>query len=71
MKLTAFPHKLLEKMTVINKSCRYYWNTMVRHITIDSQPVFIVGCGHSGTSLLLAVLGTHSKLYAIMKVPLR
>lgn len=29
-------------------------------------PVFVVGCGHSGTSLLLAILGAHSKIHAIV-----
>ena len=28
-------------------------------------PIFLVGCGHSGTSLLLAILGTHSGIHAI------
>lgn len=28
-------------------------------------PVFVVGCGHSGTTLLLRVLGAHSHLHAI------
>src|SRR4051794_13051296 len=28
-------------------------------------PIFIVGCGHSGTSLVLAILGAHSKIYAV------
>lgn len=32
-----------------------------------SNPIFIVGCGHSGTSLLLAMLGTHKKLHPITK----
>ena len=32
---------------------------------LDSPPTFIVGCGHSGTWLLLAVLGMHSRIYAI------
>ena len=32
---------------------------------LENPPVFIVGCGHSGTSLLLAVLGSHSKICAI------
>jgi hypothetical protein len=31
----------------------------------ENPPVFIVGCGHSGTSFLLAVLGAHSRLCAI------
>jgi len=29
------------------------------------SPIFIVGCGHSGTSIMLAMLDTHSKLYAV------
>lgn len=45
--------------------CRYRWHKVVRRITIDSPPVFIVGCGHSGTSLLLAILGTHSRIYSV------
>lgn len=28
-------------------------------------PIFVVGCGHSGTSLLLALLGAHSRICAI------
>ena len=32
---------------------------------IDSPPTFIVGCGHSGTWLLLAILGMHSRIQAI------
>lgn len=31
----------------------------------DSPPVFIVGCGHSGTSVLLKILATHPHLHAI------
>ena len=31
----------------------------------ENAPIFIVGCGHSGTSLLLAVLGSHYKICAI------
>jgi hypothetical protein len=30
-----------------------------------ASPIFIVGCGHSGTSLLLAVLGSHPNLFPI------
>ncbi len=29
------------------------------------QPVFIVGCGHSGTTLLLAILSRHPDLYSV------
>lgn len=31
----------------------------------ETAPIFIVGCGHSGTSLLLNVLGAHSRIAAI------
>lgn len=31
----------------------------------DLQPVFIVGCGHSGTSLMLSMLDSHTILYGI------
>jgi tetratricopeptide (TPR) repeat protein len=31
------------------------------------SPIFIVGCGHSGTSLLLAIIGSHPRIHAIPK----
>ena len=46
-------------------SFRYLWNKVARRVRIDSPPIFIVGCGHSGTSLLLAILGSHSRIYAV------
>jgi hypothetical protein len=65
MKLFAVPRNLWKRKEEFIRSCQVYWNKIVRRITIDRQPVFIVGCGHSGTSLLLAVLGTHSRIFAI------
>lgn len=44
---------------------RYCLNRCARGIAVRGPPVFIVGCGHSGTSLLLAMLGSHSKIAAI------
>lgn len=44
---------------------RYWRNKYVSGITIDAPPVFIVGCGHSGTTLLLAILDTHPRIYGI------
>jgi hypothetical protein len=34
-------------------------------LRIMRYPVFIMGCGHSGTSIMLRVLGTHSSFYTI------
>ena len=31
----------------------------------NASPIFVVGCGHSGTSLLVRILGAHSRLCAI------
>jgi hypothetical protein len=37
-----------------------YWKSRAQN-----PPIFVVGCGHSGTSLLLALLDAHSRLCAI------
>ncbi len=34
-------------------------------MTTDHTPAFVVGCRHSGTSILLRILGAHSRLCAI------
>lgn len=36
-----------------------------RGARLESPPIFIVGCGHSGTSLLLKILGVHSHIHAV------
>jgi hypothetical protein len=72
MRLTSIPDKLRNQGQGIFLvcqdyliKCQYYLLQLVRPVTIDRPPVFIVGCGHSGTSLLLAILGTHSRIYAV------
>ncbi len=40
-------------------------NRLIYGIQVDSPPTFIVGCGHSGTSILLAILGAHPRIQAI------
>jgi hypothetical protein len=45
--------------------CRFFWNARLRGIKVDSPPIFVVGCGHSGTSIVLAILGAHSRIFAV------
>lgn len=40
-------------------------NLFDRVISRTERPVFIVGCGHSGTTLMAALLGRHANLYLI------
>jgi len=47
------------------KEVSFFWNKQILGIEIDSPPTFIVGCGHSGTSVLLAILGAHPRIYAV------
>lgn len=35
------------------------------HLIQVQNPIFIVGCGHSGTSIMLAILGNHPTFYPI------
>ena len=35
----------------------------LRHTRMNKEPVIIVGCGRSGTSLLLAILDAHPRIY--------
>jgi len=34
-------------------------------MSVEDPPIYIVGCGHSGTSLLLSILDAHSKIHSI------
>jgi hypothetical protein len=51
-KLNIIPHALL---MLLSPSFR----------SIHAKPAFIVGCGHSGTTLLLRLLGAHARLHAV------
>jgi len=39
------------------------FNLLIRHLRYKS--IFIVGCSHSGTSILASILNEHSRIYAI------
>ncbi len=53
---------MIKQLTVYKN---YIINRYVHRCYIEKPPVFIVGCGHSGTSVLLAILGSHPNIHAI------
>jgi len=44
---------------------RYLVNHYIKGMNVSRPSVFIVGCGHSGTTLLRQILGAHSLIYDI------
>ncbi len=44
---------------------RYLVNRYMKGCAATGPPIFLVGCGHSGTSLLLRVLDAHSRIAAV------
>jgi hypothetical protein len=46
----------------IKANSQWWFNRIVAHKQVMRR-TFIVGCGHSGTSLLLSILGSHSKIH--------
>lgn len=62
--MSLFEHGL-PAASKISRHGRYCWNRYVKRVRLEGNPVFVVACGHSGTSLMLAVLGAHSRLFAV------
>jgi len=72
-RIKALAHACVD-YTALRLKCVWLWFKCLRHPVhyltynrhkAENPPIFIVGCGHSGTSLLLAVLGSHSKICPI------
>ena len=61
MGLTA---KLLSNERFLQDTWQYFRQRSLG-FRIGAAPIFIVGCGHSGTSVLLRLLGAHSKIYGV------
>lgn len=57
--------KILKKLNVLPHALLHLWSAKFRRI--EQSPVFIVGCGHSGTTLLLRILGAHRSFYPIIE----
>ncbi|MEM7304274.1 MAG: sulfotransferase [Pseudomonadota bacterium] len=57
------------ELAKIYKECRYLYRygykRLSTRIQVDSPPTFIVSSPHSGSSILLSILGAHSRIYAI------
>lgn len=43
----------------------YAYARFILRRRIEGDPVYIVSCGHSGSSVLLNILGSHSSFYAV------
>jgi hypothetical protein len=54
---------LLDRLSSLEMEVRY--RASGRDVDDLLDPIFIVGCGHSGTSLLLKILGAHSRIHAV------
>lgn len=60
------PIKFFKKLTfLIRLYSKSYFLKIFLGKKISAPPIFIVSCGHSGSSLLLNILGSHPKIFAI------
>jgi hypothetical protein len=63
--------KLRKAMTIGRRSPSIAANvvrggtTLIGGKRLEASPIFVVGCGHSGTSLLVRVLGAHSRIWEV------
>lgn len=52
-------------LTAIFLIPKYLWIRILKRTDRNNSAVFIVGCGHSGTTLLLSILGSHPNIFSI------
>jgi len=41
--------------------------TSARFRAIHRRPIFVVGCGHSGTTLIVRIIGAHPTMMPLLK----
>ncbi len=46
-------------------SYHFKYHSLKKLLSFKKEPIFIGGCGRSGTTLLLSILAAHSKIYGI------
>lgn len=56
--------KLLREEKPIRNTRAYLKNRKAGY-KVDAPPIFVTGCGHSGTTIMLRLLGAHSKIHWI------
>lgn len=59
--------KIVEPLRKFKLTLFHFWNSSINNHSISGAPIFVVGCGHSGTSLMLAMLDSHSHIYGVPK----
>lgn len=60
-KIPSLPKTIRDR---IQTNIIWWYNKILKRSRIERR-TFIVGCGHSGTSLLLAILGSHPRIFAV------
>jgi len=55
----------LQTLLLLPTVARAPFERWIKGTKIDGGPIFIVGAPHSGTTIMLALLDSHSRLYAI------
>ena len=56
---------LIRKIEVAWGEVCYLVRAKILGRRVSRPPIVIAGCGHSGTTLLLAILDAHSSIYAV------